>query len=69
MFDSLCAVGTARCGSAPPGARVFFVDYLTILPPAGAPAAPLSDADADLGRHVAATLERLDGRRGGGDRL
>ncbi len=57
-FDSLCAVGTAlrrRAG----GARILFVDYLTILPPAGTPAPPLSEADADLGRHVAATLERV----------
>lgn len=58
VFDSLCAVGTALRRGAP-GARVLFVDYLTILPPAGAPAAPLPAADAELGRHVAATLERL----------
>jgi lysophospholipase L1-like esterase len=58
VFDSLCAVGKGlREGAA--GARIFFVDYLTILPPAGAPAPPLSQADADLGRHVADTLERL----------
>ncbi|WP_297697763.1 SGNH/GDSL hydrolase family protein [Mycobacterium sp.] len=58
VFESLCAVGRAvrqRSG----GARIFFVDYLTMLPPAGVPAAPLSPADADLGRHVAATLERM----------
>ena len=76
MFDSLCAVGRALRQRAP-HARVFFVDYLTLLPPAGAPAPPLSEADADLGRHVAATLERLTAdaaaatgcevvRRGGG---
>ncbi len=58
VFDALCAVGTAIRERAP-HARVFFVDYLTVLPPAGAPAPPLSAADADLGRHVAATLERL----------
>ena len=58
VFDPLCAVGTALRQRAPQ-ARVFFVDYLTVLPPAGAPAAPLSAADTDLGRHVAATLERL----------
>lgn len=57
-FDSLCAVGAALRQRAP-GARIFFVDYLTILPPAGEPAPPLSQRDADLGRHVAATLERL----------
>lgn len=58
VFESLCAVGTAvrqRCAEA----RIFFVDYLTMLPPAGVPAAPLSAADADLGRHVATTLERM----------
>jgi lysophospholipase L1-like esterase len=42
-----------------PRARVFFVDYLTILPPAGQSAAPVSDLDAALGRRIAATLERL----------
>ncbi|WP_231102160.1 SGNH/GDSL hydrolase family protein, partial [Mycobacterium avium] len=58
VFESLCAVGTAvrqRCAEA----RIFFVDYLTMLPPAGVPAAPLSAADADLGRHVATTPERM----------
>jgi lysophospholipase L1-like esterase len=58
VFDSLCAVGRALRQRAP-DARAFFVDYLTVLPPAGAPAPPLSAADADLGRHVATTLERL----------
>lgn len=58
VFDSLCAVGTALRQRAP-DARVLFVDYLTILPPAGAPAPPLPGTDAELGRHVAATLERL----------
>ncbi len=58
VFDALCAVGGAlRRRSA--DARILFVDYLTMLPPAGGPAAPLSEADADLGRHVAATLQRL----------
>lgn len=58
VFGSLCAVGDAvRQRSST--ARVFFIDYLTMLPPAGAPAAPLSSADADLGRHVAATLEKM----------
>jgi lysophospholipase L1-like esterase len=58
VFDSLCAIGVAVRERAA-GARIFFVDYLTILPPAGAPAPPLAETDADLGRHVAATLERL----------
>lgn len=58
VFGSLCAVGHAvRQRSA--AARVLYVDYLTMLPPAGAPAAPLSPADADLGRHVAAALEKM----------
>lgn len=42
-----------------PKARVLFVDYLTVLPPAGRTASPLSNEDADLGRHIAMTLERL----------
>jgi hypothetical protein len=58
VFDSLCEVGRTLRQRAP-RARVFFVDYLTVLPPAGVPAPPLSDEDAELGHHVAATLERL----------
>jgi lysophospholipase L1-like esterase len=58
VLDSLCAVGTALRRRAL-GARILFVDYLTILPPSGTPAPPLSEPDAALGRHVAATLERL----------
>lgn len=42
-----------------PGARVMFVDYLTLLPPAGIAASPLSDEDADVGRHLAARLEEI----------
>ncbi len=57
VFGSLCAVGTAIRQRAP-HARVFFVDYLTVLPPAGAESPPLSADVADVGRHVAATLER-----------
>ena len=41
VFDSLCAVGRALRDRAP-RARIYFVDYLTLLPPAGAPAPPLS---------------------------
>ena len=44
-----------------PRARVLFVDYLTLLPPAGTAAPPLSDIDVALGRRVADTLERLTG--------
>ncbi len=43
--DSLHAVGTEVRRRAP-RARVVFVDYLTLLPPDGVPAAPLSAADA-----------------------
>lgn len=57
-FEALCAVGVAVRQRAPQ-ARVFFVDYLTVLPPSGVSAAPLANEHADLGRHVAATLERL----------
>ena len=41
-----------------PAATVLFVDYLTLLPPAGTAAPPLSDADAVNGRHVAEELAR-----------
>lgn len=55
---SLHAIGrTVRQRS--PRARIFFVDYLTLLPPAGEPAPPLPEHVADLGRHVAARLEEL----------
>jgi lysophospholipase L1-like esterase len=58
VFDSLCAVGRALRERAA-GARIFFVDYLTVLPPAGVSAPALSEAVAGLGRHVATSLERL----------
>jgi hypothetical protein len=57
-YSIRCPVGRALRDRAP-RARIYFVDYLTLLPPAGAPAPPLSQAEADLGRHVAGTLERL----------
>ena len=61
---ALCAVGeslvevgrTLRRRS--PHATVLFVDYLTLLPPAGVPAPPFRDADAALGRYIATALER-----------
>jgi lysophospholipase L1-like esterase len=56
VADSLHAVGTAVRRRAP-RARVIFVDYLTLLPAEGVPAAPLSAEHADLGRLVAARLE------------
>jgi hypothetical protein len=48
-----------------PRAKVLFVDYLTLLPPAGA-APPLSGVDVALGRRVADTLERLTGEAADG---
>jgi len=60
VTESLKEVGrTLRQRS--PRAKVLFVDYLTLLPPAGTPAPPLSDVDVALGRRVADTLERLTG--------
>ncbi|HET9876374.1 MAG TPA: SGNH/GDSL hydrolase family protein [Mycobacterium sp.] len=62
--DSLCAVGAAVRERASQ-ARILLVDYApasgrcphTLLPPAGVRAAPLSDGNAELGRHVATRLE------------
>ena len=60
VAESLKEVGrTLRARS--PGAKVLFVDYLTLLPPPGTPAPPLPDVDVALGRRVADTLERLTG--------
>ncbi|MGO9549966.1 SGNH/GDSL hydrolase family protein [Mycobacterium sp.] len=56
--DSLHAVGTAVRRRAP-RARVIFVDYLTLLPPEGIAAAPLSAEHADLARFVGARLEEV----------
>ncbi|MBS9535311.1 SGNH/GDSL hydrolase family protein [Mycobacterium sp. M1] len=41
-----------------PHARVVFVDYLTVLPPAGTKAGPLPEKVVALGRHIAEELER-----------
>ena len=60
VAESLKEVGRTVRQRAP-HARVLFVDYLTLLPPPGVSAAPLSDVDAALGRRVADTLERLTG--------
>ena len=57
VFESLCAVGGALRQRAP-HARILFVDYLTVLPPAGVPASPLSQRDVELGWHLATSLER-----------
>jgi len=58
--ESLKKVGRTLRERAPE-ATVLFVDYLTLLPPSGQPAPPLSGVDAALGRRVADTLERLTG--------
>jgi lysophospholipase L1-like esterase len=56
VADSLKEVGrTLRQRS--PRAKVLFVDYLTLLPPPGTPAPPLSDSDLAVGRRIADTLE------------
>lgn len=52
---SLREVGQVLRGRSPQ-ARIMFVDYLTLLPPAGAPAPPLPADVADLGRLVAERL-------------
>lgn len=41
-----------------PDALIIFVDYLTLLPPEGMAAPPLSAEDAALGRHIAGSLEQ-----------
>ena len=46
---------------ASPDARILFVEYLTLLPPAGQRAWPLRTAYADLGRHLADRLVELTG--------
>jgi lysophospholipase L1-like esterase len=60
VAESLKEVGRTLRERAP-RAKVLFVDYLTVLPPAGTAAPPLSGADAALGRRIADTLERLTG--------
>ncbi|MEB3031259.1 SGNH/GDSL hydrolase family protein [[Mycobacterium] nativiensis] len=54
---ALRAVGAA-VRERSPHARVLFVDYLTLMPPAGTRAGRLPDRVADLARHVAEELER-----------
>lgn len=54
---ALRAVGAAVRDRAP-HARVLFVDYLTLMPPAGVRAGSLPERVADLARHVATELER-----------
>lgn len=54
---ALRAVGTAVRERAP-RARVLFVDYLTLLPPAGSRAGRLPGHVVELARHIADELER-----------
>jgi lysophospholipase L1-like esterase len=65
VTESLRRVGQEVRERAP-RARVLFVDYLTLLPPAGTSVTPLSDTDAALGRRIADTLERLTGEAAAG---
>lgn len=58
VAESLKTVGREVRRRAPL-ARVLFVDYLTLLPPAGVPAPPIGAAEADLGRHIATRLADL----------
>jgi len=55
---SMRAVGQAVRAQVP-DARVMFVDYLTLLPPATEPAPPLSARHAELGRHLADRLATI----------
>lgn len=58
VAGSLITVGREVRRRAP-RATVLFVDYLTLLPPPDVAAPPLSASDADVGRHIGRTLERL----------
>jgi lysophospholipase L1-like esterase len=58
VAESLIGVGHEVRRRAP-RARVLFVDYLTLLPPAGTSAPPLSAADVALARHVGDTLKQF----------
>ena len=58
LAESLKEVGRTLRQRAP-RAKVLFVDYLTLLPPAGMSAPPLADRDVVVGRRLAEALERL----------
>jgi lysophospholipase L1-like esterase len=58
VASSLRAVGRAVRRRSPQ-ARVVFVDYLTLLPPAGQAAFPLRERYADLSRRIAGQLEKI----------
>ncbi len=55
LRDSLTRIA-ARVHEQAPDARLVFVEYLTILPPAGVPADPPGEKVADWGRAVAERL-------------
>ena len=58
VAESLVAVGE-RLRERSPHARVLFVDYLTLLPPAGEKSPPLKREHADLARRLAHRLAEL----------
>lgn len=58
LAPAMRAVGRVVREKAPE-ARVVFIDYLTLLPPAGERAFPLRGRYADLGRHLAQRLEEI----------
>ena len=58
VADALREVGTTLRATCP-DARILFVDYPTLLPPAGTRAFPMRAAEADVFRHVAEELERV----------
>jgi lysophospholipase L1-like esterase len=58
LAGSLVTLGQ-RVRELSPNARVLFIEYLTLLPPAGEKALPLKRAHADLARHLADRLADL----------
>ncbi|MAS56299.1 SGNH/GDSL hydrolase family protein [Nocardioides sp.] len=58
LAPAMRAVGR-EARSRSPRARVVFVDYLTLLPPAGERSFPLRRPHADLARHLAVRLEEI----------
>lgn len=58
VADALVTVGE-RVRELAPRARVLFVDYLTLLPPADEKSPPLKREHADLARHLADRLAEL----------
>ena len=58
LRESLTTIAS-RVREQAPDARLVFVEYLTILPPAGVPAIPPGDKVADWGRGVAERLSEV----------